>query len=67
MKVRYDRETDAIYIKLGEGKYLESEEIEKGVVVDYSKDGKVIGIEILNISSRREDMQELKKVFVEQK
>ena len=67
MKVRYDRETDAIYIKLGEGKYLESEEIEEGVVVDYSKGGKVIGIEILNISSRREDMQELKKVFVEQK
>lgn len=50
MKVRYDEKADAVYIKLKESKYYDSDEIKKGVIVDYDKKGKIIGIEILDAS-----------------
>ncbi len=63
MRIRYDSEVDAIYISLGKGEYLESEEIEDGVVVDFSKEGKVIGLEILNASAKLKELEKLKEVF----
>jgi uncharacterized protein YuzE len=48
MKVTYDKSVDAMYIKLNEKLvYKSSKKISEGVLVDYSKDGKVIGVEIL--------------------
>jgi len=38
MKIRYDEEADAIYIKLREGEYYESDEISEGIIVDYDRD-----------------------------
>jgi len=52
MKVRYDEEADALYIKLREGEYHESDEIRDGFILDYDVDGNIIAIEILNASSR---------------
>ena len=52
MDVRYDKETDAMYIYAEKGEYEVSEEIGEGVIVDISKDGKVIGIEILDASEK---------------
>ncbi|NIA09561.1 MAG: DUF2283 domain-containing protein [Nitrospiraceae bacterium] len=51
MRVRYDEEADALYIKLQEGGYHESEEIKDGFILDYDIDGNIIGIEILDASS----------------
>ena len=31
---------------------VESEEVENGVILDFNKDGKVVGIEILDISQK---------------
>jgi len=50
MRVRYDEQVDALYIRLKEISYYESDEIREGVIVDYDKDGNVIGIEILDAS-----------------
>jgi len=50
MRVRYDEQVDALYIRLKEISYYESDEIREGVIVDYDKDGNVIGIEILDVS-----------------
>ncbi|OYW28655.1 MAG: hypothetical protein B7Z44_07590 [Caulobacter sp. 12-67-6] len=46
----YDPEADAAYIKLAEGGYYESEEVSPGVILDFTQDGKLLGIEILSAS-----------------
>jgi len=51
MRVRYDEEADALYIKLQEGGYHESDEIKDGFILDYDINGNIIGIEILDASS----------------
>ncbi len=50
MKIEYDKQADALYIKLNKAKYFESDEIGKNVIVDYDKANHVIGIEVLNAS-----------------
>lgn len=52
MRASYDEDADALYIKLKEGEYLESEEAKEGVVLDYDSEGDLLGIEILNASSK---------------
>jgi len=51
MRVRYDEEADALYIKLQEGGYHESDEIKDGFILDYDINGNIIGIEILDAST----------------
>jgi len=51
MRIRYDEKVDALYIRLQESRYYESDEIKEGFVLDYDKDGNIIGIEILDASS----------------
>jgi len=48
MKIHYDSKVDAVYIELAKGKYEVSREISHSVVVDEDKDGRVLGIEILD-------------------
>ena len=50
MKVKYDKETDILYITLSEDAIAESDEEKKGFILDYSKNGNLVGIEILNAS-----------------
>ncbi|MDE1823783.1 MAG: DUF2283 domain-containing protein [Candidatus Micrarchaeota archaeon] len=52
MKITYDEKADAANIVFQKGKYHISKEIGEGVIVDYTKDGKIISIEILNVSKR---------------
>ena len=51
MRVRMDLESEALYF-ISEDEIEESEGVSPGVILDYSKDGRVVGIEIL-----REDSQ----------
>lgn len=50
MKIKYDKTVDAMYIPLKRGKYSHSKKVTDDVVVDVSKSGNVIGIEILDAS-----------------
>ncbi|TAE97528.1 MAG: DUF2283 domain-containing protein [Runella slithyformis] len=50
MKIKYDKETDILYIQLSNIEIQESDEDKKGVILDYSSDGKLVGIEVLNAS-----------------
>ncbi|MAH07866.1 DUF2283 domain-containing protein [Candidatus Pacearchaeota archaeon] len=52
MKIRYDKDADAMYLKFGEGDYVESKEIEEGVVIDFDENGKIIGMEVLDVSEK---------------
>lgn len=52
MRLKIDRESDALYLRLDESAVVESEEVQPGVILDYDAEGNMVGIEILNLSSR---------------
>lgn len=52
MRVHYDNEVDAVYIKLGNQKPEGVIEISEGVNLDTTFDDKIVGIEILDASKK---------------
>ncbi len=52
MKLNYYPETDSLYIDLSEKTSMESMEISEGIVLDYDADGKLVGIDIDNASTK---------------
>ncbi len=60
--VKYDRVADALYIRLKHGRISYSDEIARGIIVDYDENGEIVGIEILWFSQRKLD---LSKLFLE--
>lgn len=59
MRLKVDKENDALYFRLDEASIVESEEVEPGVILDFNAEGKVVGIEILDLS-KRTDLDQLK-------
>ncbi len=57
--VRYDRFADALYIRLREGRIVESDEVAPGIIVDLDENNEIIGIEVLWASKRRLDLMKL--------
>ena len=55
MKVTYDPEVDVLHILLRNVPVKESDEDKPGVILDYDKEGNIVGIEILDASKRVED------------
>ncbi|MGH7562883.1 MAG: DUF2283 domain-containing protein [Gemmatimonadota bacterium] len=52
MRLHYDEEADALYLRLDESEIVESEEVRPGIVLDINTDRQVVGVEILNLESR---------------
>jgi len=52
MKLEYDREVDALYIRIQEKEVTRTEEIEDGLNLDFDDQGRLIGIEILNATEK---------------
>jgi uncharacterized protein YuzE len=52
MKISYDREVDAAYIKLSDLKPSGVIEIDEGVNLDVTEKGEISGIEILDASKK---------------
>jgi len=52
MKLKIDKENDVLYLRLDESEIVESEEVQPGVILDFNKDNRVVGIEILALSTR---------------
>ena len=57
MRLKIDKENDALYLRLDESSIIDSEEVQPGVILDFNADGKVVGIELLNLSTRMSDDQ----------
>ena len=55
MKVTYDPEVDVLRILFRNVAIEESDEDKPGVILDYDKDGNVVGLEVLNASKRIEN------------
>ncbi|OHE02782.1 MAG: hypothetical protein A3K14_02655 [Sulfurimonas sp. RIFCSPLOWO2_12_FULL_36_74] len=56
MKIKYDKETDAIYVILSSDKIVESEEKLKDVIIDYNDRDEVVAIEILNVKENQHEI-----------
>jgi len=52
MRLKIDKQSDALYFRLDESAVVESEEVQPGVILDFNKDGAVVGLEILGLSKR---------------
>ena len=59
MKVKYDQEVDVLTIQFSNAPVEESDEDKPGIILDYDKDGNIVGIEILNASKRMENPRSL--------
>ena len=59
MKVKYDQEVDVLTIRFNDADVEESDESKPGVILDYDKVGKIVGIEILNASRQIENPKSL--------
>lgn len=59
MKVTYDPQVDIVHILFSNTPIEESDEDKPGVILDYDKDGNIVGMEILDASKRMENPRAL--------
>ena len=52
MRLRVSKKDDALYFRLDESAVVDSEEVRPGVILDYDKEGRVVGVEFLGIKAR---------------
>ncbi len=50
MKISYDPKYDVLYLKFTEENVVDTIEVNKGVLIDYGKNGEMVGIEIIKAS-----------------
>jgi uncharacterized protein YuzE len=58
MQIKYSPEADALIIRLRDGKPVDSVDLAEGIIAHYSKDKKILEIEILD-ASKTVQMSEL--------
>jgi uncharacterized protein YuzE len=52
VRIKVDRENDALYFRLDDNQILESEEVRPGIILDFDEKDQVVGVEFLGISAR---------------
>lgn len=52
MKIQYDKQADAMYIYLNQGKIFKTIKMKDRLIVDTDKNGKILGLEILDLSAQ---------------
>lgn len=52
MKITYDKEADALYIEFRTGDFGKNKKIDDFTIIDYDKQGNMLGIELLDVSKR---------------
>ncbi|MBC6480181.1 MAG: DUF2283 domain-containing protein [Hormoscilla sp. GM7CHS1pb] len=52
MKVIYDPEVDIVRIIFNQVQIQESDEVEAGLILDYDREGNVVGLEIMDASKK---------------
>ena len=62
MKIKYDKESDVLYIRFNYEPISESDQEKPGIIIDYNENGQIVGIEVLKASSK---VDEINGVFYE--
>ena len=52
MKIEYDKEVDALYIRIQEKDVARTQEVSDGVNLDFDEQRRLIGLEVLSASKR---------------
>lgn len=52
MKITFDKEADALYIELSDEEFSTNKKVDDETILDLDDKGKIIGIELLNVSKR---------------
>ncbi len=65
MRITYDKEVDALYIRFEEGT-VTTKHLAEGIAVDYDAKNRIAGIEILDAVKRFGDINTLRKVTLEE-
>ena len=65
MRITYDAEVDALYIRFEEGT-VTTKHLAEGIAADYDAKGRLAGIEILDALKRFGDPLTLRKVTLEE-
>jgi len=60
MRIEYDPEVDALYVRLTESKIIESEQVQPGIILDFDEAGKVVSVEVLSVSKRAKNPEPMK-------
>jgi uncharacterized protein YuzE len=55
MKIHYDPQVDALYLRLSDAAILDSEEVRPSIVLDYDENNRVVGIEVLSLKKHLPD------------
>jgi uncharacterized protein YuzE len=64
MKITYDREVDALYIRFKDTS-VTTKHLAEGIAADYDAEGLLAGIEILDAMKRLADPQAFRQVILE--
>ena len=65
MKIKYDKETDVIYIKFSDKVISESDENKPGIIFDYDKSGKIVAIEVIGASKKMDHLNSVEYEFAQ--
>ena len=52
MEISYDKDADAVYIKLREGEFAKNKSVDEFTILDLDAEGNILGIEIIEASKR---------------
>jgi uncharacterized protein YuzE len=52
MRIEYDKESDALYVRLQEKYVARTVEVEEGLNLDFDENGKLIGLEVLDATDK---------------
>jgi uncharacterized protein YuzE len=63
MKISYDKEANALYIELKQGKFDKNKKIDDFTILDLDKEGNILGIEFLDVDKRM-SKEDLAKIYV---
>jgi len=59
MDFSFDKIADALYIRFSSEKISNSDEIAEGIIIDYGKNQNIVGVEVLNFTERKLNLNDL--------
>ena len=66
MDFSFDKMANALYIRFSSEKASDSDEIADGIIIDYGKNETIVGVEILNFTERKLNLNELVQMNIEE-
>jgi len=66
MEFSFDKVANALYIRFSNERILNSDEIAEGIIIDYSLDNNIVGVEILNFTDRKLNLNDLVQMNAEE-